>query len=138
MDYIRRIDEMGGMIAAIERGFPQAEIANASYEYQRSVEQGQTVIVGVNKFAGEQTQPIEILQIGESVGRQQCERLAALRRRRDSVRVAETLDDLRRAAAGSENTMPYILAAVRAYATVGEICAIFKEAFGAYSEISIL
>jgi methylmalonyl-CoA mutase, N-terminal domain len=137
-DYIRRIDEMGGMIPAIERGFPQAEIANASYDYQRSIEQGQTVIAGVNKFAGEQTPPIEILRIGEAAGKRQAEGLADLRRTRDNRRVEAALGRLRGAAEGSENTMPYILDAVRAYATVGEICAVFREVFGVHTETTVL
>ncbi len=137
-DYIRRIDEMGGMIAAIERGFPQAEIANASYSYQRSVEQRETVIVGVNKFGGEQTRPIEILQIGDAARKQQVERLAELRRTRDNARVGDALEQLRRTAEGSENTLPRILDAVRANATVGEICGVFREVFGAHRETPVL
>ena len=136
--YIRRIDEMGGMIEAIERGFPQSEIAGASYAYQRSIEQGDTVVVGVNKFAGEQTPPIELLQIGDEAEQRQVERLAELRRTRDSARVETSLEALRRAAQGAVNTMPYILEAVRAYATVGEICGVFREVFGSYDEMSIL
>jgi methylmalonyl-CoA mutase N-terminal domain/subunit len=133
-DYIRRIDEMGGMIPAIERGFPQSEIANASYAYQRSIERGETVIVGVNKFSGEQAQPVEVLHIGPAAEEQQIERLAGLRRTRNSGHVARALSELRRAAQGSENTMPRILEAVRAYATVGEICGVFREVFGAHNE----
>ncbi len=136
--YIRRIDEMGGMIEAIERGFPQSEIAGASYAYQRSIEQGDTVVVGVNKFAGEQTPPIELLQIGNEAEQRQVERLAELRRTRDSASVETSLEALRRAAQGAVNTMPYILEAVRAYATVGEICGVFREVFGSYDEMSIL
>ncbi len=137
-EYIRRIDEMGGMIPAIERGYPQTEIANASYEYQRTVEQGESVIVGVNKFAEAQEQPIELLEIDESTERRQVERLHELKRRRSESRVARTLEDLRRAAEGTENTMPYILDAVRAYATVGEVCAALKDVFGGYTEASVL
>jgi methylmalonyl-CoA mutase, N-terminal domain len=133
-EYIRRIDEMGGMIPAIERGFPQFEIANASYAYQRSIEQGQTVIVGVNKFVGEQAPPVEILRIGNDAEQRQIEGLTELRRSRNAGRVAQALSELRRAAQGSENTMPGILEAVRAYATVGEICGVFREVFGTYNE----
>ena len=137
-DYIRRIDEMGGMIPAIERGFPQSEIAQASYEYQREIEQGEQVIVGVNKFTEEVAQPIEVLQIDESAERKQIERLTALKSRRSASEVAKTLGALRRAAEGTENTMPYILDAVRAYATVGEICEALKEVFGSYTETNFL
>ena len=137
-DYIRRIDEMGGMIPAIERGFPQSEIAQASYEYQREIEQGEQVIVGVNKFTEEAEQPIEVLQIDESAESKQIERVREVRRRRSENAVVKTLGDLRRAAEGTENTMPYILDAVRAYATVGEICEALKEVFGSYTETNFL
>ena len=132
-EYIREIDAMGGMIPAIERGFPQAEIANASYQYQRAVEAGEKVVVGVNRYQSED-QPIELLQIDESAARHQREKLAALRARRDNGAVAKSLDALRRAAEGSENTMPYILDAVRAYATLGEMCDALRDVFGAYQE----
>jgi methylmalonyl-CoA mutase N-terminal domain/subunit len=137
-DYIRRIDEMGGMIPAIERGFPQREIAEASYQYQRSLETGERKIVGVNAFTEQEEQPIELLGIDESAGRRQREKLAALRRRRNGARVAAVLEALRRTAEGAENTMPAILDAVRAYATLGEICAALGEVFGSYQEKSIL
>jgi methylmalonyl-CoA mutase, N-terminal domain len=137
-DYIRRIDEMGGMIAAIECGFPQSEIARASYEYQREIEQGEQVIVGVNKFTEEGEQPINVLHIDESAEGKQIERLAALKRSRKDSEVAKSLGALRQAAEGTESTMPYILDAVRAYATVGEICGALKDVFGSYTETSFL
>ena len=137
-DYIRRIDEMGGMIPAIERGFPQTEIANASFEYQRTVETGEQKIVGVNAFVEEHEQPIELLQIDESAEEQQIAKLAKLKSRRDNETVRKALDALQRAAEGSENTMPYILDAVRAYATVGEICDTFRGVFGSYTETSVV
>src|SRR5262245_17120096 len=114
--YIHRIDEMGGMIPAIEAGFPQSEIAAASYRYQREVESGERVIVGVNRFQSED-HPIDVLQIDETAGRHQEEKLAKLRARRNKTAVSATLDALRLAAEGTENTMPYLLDAVRAYAT---------------------
>ncbi len=136
-DYIRKIDQMGGMIPAIEAGFPQSEIAAASYRYQREVEAGERVVVGVNRFqSGEQ--PIELLQIDEASTRRQAEKLAALRRRRDNDRVRKTLDALRRAAEGAENTMPRLLDAVRAYATLGEICDALRAVFGTYQETTHL
>jgi methylmalonyl-CoA mutase N-terminal domain/subunit len=131
--YIHRIDQMGGMIPAIEAGFPQREIASASYRYQREVETGERTIVGVNRFQ-QDDQPIETLQIDESAGRHQEEKLANLRARRDGAAVQRTLDALRRAAGGTENTMPYLLDAVRAYATLGEICDALREVFGTYQE----
>jgi methylmalonyl-CoA mutase, N-terminal domain len=136
-DYIRRIDEMGGMIPAIEQGFPQTEIASASYRYQREVEDGERVIVGVNRFQSDD-QPIDLLQIDENAGRHQEEKLANLRRRRNHTEVTRTLDALKRAAEGTENTMPRILDAVRAYATLGEICDAFREVFGSYQEVTRL
>jgi methylmalonyl-CoA mutase N-terminal domain/subunit len=135
--YIQRIDEMGGMIPAIEAGYPQSEIAAASYRYQCEVESGQRTIVGVNKFQSED-QPIELLQIGESAGRHQREKLARLRERRDNSRVRKSLDALRRGAEGDGNTMPYILDAVKAYATLGEICDALRGVFGAYQETARL
>ncbi len=137
-DYIRNIDDMGGMINAIERGYPQTEIANASFEFQQSVEQGESVIVGVNKFTEQQEQPIDLLQIDETAEPRQIERLQEMKRSRSQTEVDRTLAALRRAAEGKDNTMPYILDAVRAYATVGEMCAAFKDVFGAYTETSVL
>jgi len=136
-DYIRRIDGMGGMVAAIEAGFPQREIAAASYRYQLEVERGERTIVGVNRFQAED-QPIELLQIDESAALHQEEKLAALRTRRDQGRVRQALDALQRAAEGSENTMPYLLDAVRAYATLGEIMDALRAVFGTYQETTHL
>jgi methylmalonyl-CoA mutase N-terminal domain/subunit len=136
-EYIRKIDEMGGMIPAIEHGYPQKEIAQASYEYQRAVEQGEAVIVGVNRFVEDEQQPIELLQI-RTAEEKQVARLRDLRRARNTAAVERSLFALRKAAEGRSNTMPHILHAVRAYATVGEICAALKDVFGAYTETSVL
>jgi methylmalonyl-CoA mutase, N-terminal domain len=142
LDYIRRIDEMGGMIPAIERGFPQSEIADASYQFQCAVETGEQKIVGVNAFTESATEPIALLQIDERAQKLQCEKLAALRARRDHAAVARCLEQLREAARAGDgstyNTMPLILEAVKAYATVGEICEAFRDVFGSYTETSIL
>jgi len=137
-EYIRRIDQMGGMIAAIEQGFPQKEIAQSSYEFQRAVERSEAVIVGVNKFT-EEEQPsnMELLQI-RAAEEKQVQRLSDLRQRRSSSAVEKSLQALGRAADGKENTMSYILDAVRAYATVGEICGALKGVFGAYTETTVL
>jgi methylmalonyl-CoA mutase N-terminal domain/subunit len=136
--YIRRIDEMGGMIPAIERGYPQTEIANASYEFQHSVEMGENVIVGVNKFTEKDEKPIELLQIDKTAEGRQIEKLRGVKARRSASEVEKALANLKRAAEGTENTMPFILDAVRAYATVGEISAAFGEVFGTYTETSVL
>jgi methylmalonyl-CoA mutase, N-terminal domain len=137
-DYIRRIDEMGGMIPAIERGFPQTEIANASYEYQHEIETGEQKIVGVNAFTEQNEEPIDLLQIDESSQQHQLGKLVKLKARRNQAQVSKSLDALKRAAQGSDNTMPFILDAVRAYATVGEICDAFRDVFGTYTETSVL
>jgi len=137
-DYIRRIDEMGGMIPAIERGYPQTEIANASYEFQHSVETGEQKIVGVNAFVEKNEEQIDILQIDESSQQHQLEKLARLKARRSNEAVAGALNALKRAAEGRDNTMPFILDAVRAYATVGEICDAFRDVFGTYTETSVV
>jgi len=135
--YIRRIDELGGMIPAIERGYPQTEIANASYEYQRAVETEERKIVGVNAFHTGHKEPIQLLQIDDSPARTQRERLAKVRSERDAAQVTQAIDALKRCAEGGKNTMPFILDAVRAYATVGEVCDALRDVFGAYTETSI-
>jgi len=136
--YINRIDGLGGMIPAIEKGFPQAEIANASYAYQRAVEQGERIVVGVNAFQAEQEEPIELLQIDESAEAAQRAKLAELRNTRDNAQVRATLDELKRTAEGAANTMPAILDCVRAMATTGEICDALRDVFGSYVETSVL
>jgi len=135
--YIRQIDEMGGMVAAIDAGFPQSEIAAASYRYQREVESGDRVIVGVNRFQSDD-EPIELLQIDETSAVHQAAKLAALRTRRDNGKVRRALDALRRAAESTENTMPFLLDAVRSYATLGEICDALRAVFGTYQETTHL
>jgi len=137
-DYIRRIDDMGGMLAAIESGFPQREIARAAYQYQRSVERGDSVIVGVNKFAESGEPPIELLQIGDAAHKRQTEALRQLKKQRSSAAVGRALTAVRKAAQASTNTMPSILDAVRSYATVGEICQALKDVFGGYAETSVV
>jgi methylmalonyl-CoA mutase, N-terminal domain len=134
--YIRKIDDMGGMIPAIERGFPQREIADASYRYQVSVDRKEKIIVGVNDFTGEET-PIEILRIGESVREQQSKQLRKVRADRSSDEVARQLTALRKAALRTENLMPHIYAAVKSYATLGEICDSLRDIFGTHEEASI-
>jgi methylmalonyl-CoA mutase N-terminal domain/subunit len=135
-DYIRKIDQMGGMIAAIERGYPQREIAEASYRYQLAVDRKEKIVVGVNDFvSGEK--PIDILQIDDSVGAKQAERLRSLRAARANDEVARCLSTLRAAAQGDENLMPHIYEAVKAYATVGEICGALRDVFGSYQETAI-
>ena len=133
-DYFHRIDALGGMVAAIERAFPQKEIHDASYAYQQEVERGDKTIVGVNQYVGEEKRPIEILQIDEGVARRQTQRLIDLRKRRDTRRVASSLESLGAAARTDQNLMPLMLECVRAYATVGEMCDVLRRVFGTYEE----
>ncbi|MGB9742231.1 MAG: acyl-CoA mutase large subunit family protein [candidate division WOR-3 bacterium] len=134
-EYFARIDALGGMVKAIEQGYPQREIAEAAYRYQRAVEEGRRTVVGVNRYVleGERLE-IPILKIDPRVEQEQVERLRRLRQRRDNVRVKRALDDLKAACAGSDNVMYPILEAVRAYATLGEICGAMKQVFGTYAE----
>ena len=133
---IEAIDSLGGMVAAVESGYPQAEIAKSSYQYQRRVESGNLGIVGVNVFTEDQNEPIETLRIDEGASERQKAKLADLRRRRDSDDVRAALEDVRRTAAGSGNLMPPIVEAVRAYATLGEICDVLRAELGVYTERS--
>src|SRR6201981_1339862 len=135
-DHIERIDAMGGMVAAIERGYPQREIAEASYRYQMAVDQKEKIIVGVNDFISEE-KPLEILQIYETVARGQARRLRNLRAERSQAEVERRLGALRNAAKGNENLMPFIFDAVKAYATLGEICDAMRDVFGTYEEVAI-
>ncbi len=134
LDYFRKIDSMGGMVAAIEKGFPQREIQDSAYKYQKAVERGDQVIVGVNKYQIEEGSTIPILAIDESVRTHQIERLEQTRARRDSGAVANALEKLKRAAQRSENTMPATIEAVQAYATLGEICSALRDVYGVYEE----
>ncbi len=133
-EYIHRIDEMGGMIAAIERGYPQREIADASFQYQREIERAERKIVGVNAYKSAGERPIEILQIDEAAEQAQREKLRSLRARRDNTAVNTALANLENAARSDANTMPPILEAVRAYATLGEICNVFRGVYGEWVE----
>jgi methylmalonyl-CoA mutase N-terminal domain/subunit len=135
-EYIRRIDAMGGMVAAIERSYPQREIAEASYRYQMAVDKKEKIIVGVNDFVTKE-KPLDILQIDESVGERQTTRLRRLRAERSGAEVERRLNALRHAAEGSENMMPYIYEAVKAYATLGEICETLRVVFGSYEEVAV-
>jgi methylmalonyl-CoA mutase N-terminal domain/subunit len=133
--YFERLDAMGGMVAAIEKGFPQREIQDAAYEYQRAIERKEKIIVGVNEFVMENEPPIDILLIDESVAGRQIERLKNLRATRDNARVQSTLKALHDAAAANQvNMMPLILDCVRAYATLGEICDELRAVYGTYEE----
>jgi methylmalonyl-CoA mutase, N-terminal domain len=135
-DYIEKIDAMGGMVAAIERSYPQREIAEASYRYQVAVDKKEKIVVGVNDYVAAE-KPLDTLQIDESVARRQADRLSKLRADRSKAEVDRRLQSLRKAAEGTDNLMPFLFDAVKAYATVGEICDALREVFGAYEEVAI-
>jgi methylmalonyl-CoA mutase N-terminal domain/subunit len=122
----------------VERGFPQREIAESAYKFQQALERREKVIVGVNDFVQDDDPPVEILYIDETSGDRQLARLEALRRTRDRAAVERALDGLKRAATSGENVMPPILDAVRAYATVGEMCDALRDVWGEYEETAII
>jgi methylmalonyl-CoA mutase N-terminal domain/subunit len=136
--YLEKIDALGGMLKAIERGFVQQEIQNAAYEYQKAIETGEATVVGVNRFEQESETEVPIQRIDEALAQEQVERLHALRARRDQCAWQEALDAVRQAARSGENLMPRILAAVEAYATVGEISDGMRGVFGEYQETVVI
>ena len=136
-DYIRKIDALGGMLRAIETGYVQGEIQKAAYEYQRAIERGEQIVVGVNQFVAEKETPIPTLRIDPDIERAQIERVRALRARRDS-RAARSRCRSRARARSGENLMPAIAAAVEAFATVGEISDALRRVFGEYTESVVL
>ena len=135
-DYIAQIDALGGMVAAIECGFPQREIADAAYQYQTALDRKQKIVVGVNDYSIPE-KPLEILQIDETVANRQAERLRTLRAERSHDEVERCLNTLRKAAKNQDNVMPSLLEAVKAYATLGEICDALRDVFGTYEESTI-
>ncbi len=136
--YLEKIEALGGMIKALERGYVQQEIQNAAYEYQQQVDREEAVVVGVNRFTVEEEKPIPIQRIDEALERKQVERLRALRTRRDAGLWQATLKQIEDAARSGENLMPRILAAVEANATVGEISDTMRKIFGEYKETVVI
>jgi methylmalonyl-CoA mutase N-terminal domain/subunit len=136
--YFKRIEEIGGVIPAIETGFFQKEIADAAFRYQQEVEQRRRIVVGVNEFTVDDEEPIEILRIDPKLESEQVARVREVRRKRDQARCTNTLNRLRKAATGRDNLMPYILDAVRAYATEGEIMQSLIDVFGTYTETAVV
>ena len=136
--YIAKIDALGGMLRAIETGYVQGEIQKAAYEYQRSIESGEQVVVGVNQFVAEKEVPIPTMRIDPDIERAQIERVRALRSRRDATKSAATVAEVERRARSGENLMPAITDAVAAYATVGEISDALRRVFGEYTESVVL
>jgi methylmalonyl-CoA mutase N-terminal domain/subunit len=137
-DYISKIDAMGGTLRAIETGYIQQEIQKSAYDYQKAIESGEQVVVGVNRFQAEEEQPIPTLRIDPEIERAQVARLQALRARRDAAKSRAAIEEVERRAHGNENLMPAILAAVEAYATVGEISDALRRAFGEYHESVVI
>ena len=133
-DYFQKIDDMGGMVPALERGYPQKEIHDAAYTYQKAVEHKEKIIVGVNDYVTQEDRPIKLLVIDDSVARHQVKKLEEVREKRDNAHVQQALEALGSAAATDANLMPYILECVRAYATVGEMCDVLRKVFGTYEE----
>ena len=133
-EYIEKIDAMGGMIAAIDKGFPQMEIADSAYRFQKQIDAGEKVMVGVNKYAAGGKQEIPVVDIDEQVEEEQIERLRSIKRKRDSRAVRRDLDDLKQACKTGKNVMPFCIAAVKDMATVQEICDVYREVFGEYRD----
>jgi len=139
MDYIERIDEMGGVYEAIERGFFQKEIADSAYKYQREIDSKERTLVGVNKYFSEEPKcPIPLLRIDPKVEEHQIDKLQKLRRERNSDAVKNVLGKLHDATDKSENLMPAIIEAVKAYATLGEICGVLRNVYGEYKELIVV
>jgi methylmalonyl-CoA mutase, N-terminal domain len=134
LSYIKRIDEMGGAVEAIEKGFIQKEIQASAYRYQKEIESQERVVIGVNRFTHSGEQPIDLLKMDPATSQRQVERLKEVRLSRNQGKVAESMQDLRRAAHSDENLMPYILNAVKAYASLGEICGVLRDVFGEYQQ----
>ncbi len=137
-NYIKQIDDLGGAVRAIEQGFMQKEIQQSAYEYQKEVESNQRVVIGVNKFVTRQDEPTDLLKMDPTVAERQEEKLKKLREERNGQAVAETLKQLRSMAQTDENLMPVILDAVKAYATIGEICDVLREVFGEFQQQVLL
>lgn len=136
-EYIDKIDDMGGMITAIEKGFPQMEIAESAYRFQKQLDEGVKIMVGVNKYITEENQSIPLVDIDEKVGEDQIKRLKDVRQRRNNHHVRHCLDDIKNACKKGENVMPFCIAAVKSLATLQEICDVYREVYGEYRDPGI-
>ena len=136
-DIIGKIDDMGGMLAAIEKNYPQQEIADAAYHYQRQIDEKQKTVVGVNKYVTEEDIPVEILEIDEELEKQQIEKTDRIKQERDNKRVNECLERVREACEGDQNVMEPLIEAVKSYATLQEVCDVFRQVFGEYRDPGI-
>jgi len=133
-DYINKIDAMGGMIAAIEKGFPQMEIAESAYKFQGQLEKGEKIMVGVNKYASDNQHPIPLVEIEEKVGEEQIKRLNDVRRKRDGKAVKTSLENIKNACKKGDNVMPFCIDAVKNLATLQEICDVYRDVYGEYRD----
>jgi methylmalonyl-CoA mutase N-terminal domain/subunit len=133
--YLDKIEELGGAVIAVEQGYMQREIHQAAYEMQKKIESGEEVVIGMNRFTIENEQPPELLRVDPTLGVKQKAKLELVRSKRDGLAVEQSLSSLRKAAQGKDNLMPFILEAVRRYATIGEICNVLREEFGEYQGI---
>lgn len=138
LDYIKKIDDLGGMVSAIQKGYVQREILNSAYEYQLEIEKGEQIIVGVNEYVSEENVAKEILKLDPEIEEKQKRKLSNLRKHRDEEKVQALLAELKEAARGTQNLMPFILRAVKSYATLGEISNTLRDVFGEYTEAVIL
>jgi methylmalonyl-CoA mutase N-terminal domain/subunit len=130
--YIQKIDAMGGTLAAIEQGYIQKEIQNSAYRFQKEIETGDRVYVGINKYTMEEPPPTNLLRVDMSVGEAEAEKLKKLRSERDELQWSKGLDNLRKASEAGENVMPAVIEAVKAKATIGEVCDVWRDLFGEY------
>jgi len=137
-EYIDQIDRLGGAVAAIEKGFIQKEIAHSAYRYQREIEAGKRVVVGLNRFQTEEDRLKDLLKVDPEVGEKQKARLRELKNTRDNAAVQQTLAELKKGAEGTDNLMPLILKAVTALATLGEVCDTLRAVFGEYEAPALM
>ncbi|MCJ7808630.1 MAG: methylmalonyl-CoA mutase family protein, partial [Desulfobulbaceae bacterium] len=137
-EYIRKIDEMGGAVEAVEKGFIQREIQDSAYKYQREIEKDERVVVGLNRFRVQEEKPTNLLRVDPSVREEQITSLNQLRSERDNEKVDRALARLKEGAKGKDNLMPLIYEAVKEYSTLGEICNVLREVFGEYQQINTL
>jgi len=139
MEYIQKIDDMGGAVAAIEKGFFQKEIADSAYRYQREIEEKKRIIVGVNDYTIEEPEcPIELLRVDPKVEKEQVANLQKLKRQRDNRKVKQMLEKLHYSAEKDENLMPIMIDAVKAYTTIGEITEVLRQVYGEYKELIVV
>jgi methylmalonyl-CoA mutase N-terminal domain/subunit len=134
---IQKIDDMGGMLAAIEKNFPQKEIADSAYRYQKQIDEGEKVVVGVNKYVTEEALPVELLEINEALERLQIEKTRRVKNERDNKKAKACLEKLGEACTADENAMPFIVEAAKAYVTLQEMCDVFRSVFGEYRDPGI-